>query len=415
MSAFGRARNGHEPSNVTPQPDTRPADDQAAGVYEIGPFRLDAGAGVVTRDGVPIALGHRAGAVLSLLVRWAPEFVPKARLLDGASPGVVVEENNLMVQISAIRRALAEAPGGEQWIETLSRRGYRFVGPLSRVAGRTPGDAVDEEPRSKLPEPLTSFVGRVRELTELRTLLAQHRLVTLTGPGGVGKTRLALEAATRTRDNFPDGTWFVDLAPVGNPTFVPKAIAQALGLRDAGADSVAETLRSHLRRRRTLLILDNCEHLVEGCAGLVDSLLRAAPKVCFLVTSREALRVEGEQCYQLGPLSLPTDPGRFEALARSEAVQLFVERARLQRSDFALTEQHAPAIAELCVRLDGMPLALELAAARISVLPVAKIVDRLNDRFRLLSASSRTSLPRQQTLYATIAWSFDLLSESATA
>jgi predicted ATPase/DNA-binding winged helix-turn-helix (wHTH) protein len=384
-----------------------------AGAYHVGPFLLDPAAKLMTRDSAPVALGPRAVAVLGVLVESAEVFVSKARLMDAAWPGAVVEENNLAVQIAAIRRVLAETPGGEHWIETLARRGYRFVGPVEKAREETAQKPGATAARSNLPEALTSFVGRVRELAELRALLGCNRLVTLTGPGGVGKTRLALHAAADAKDDWPDGVWFVDLAPIVEPTLVPNAIAQVLGLKEVGSETFAETLGSYLRPMQSLLILDNCEHLVGACAGLVESLLRTAPNLRFLVTGREALHVGGEQCYQLFPLSLPAGSADLAALSGSEAVQLFVERARLQQQGFALTAQRAPAIAELCARLDGMPLALELAAARIGVLPVEKIVERLNDRFRLLTGGSRTALPRQQTLRATITWSFDLLSEAA--
>ncbi len=391
----------------------RGASNRGVGAYQVGPFRLDPVAKLMTRDGTPVALGPRAAAVLGLLVESAYEYVPKARLIDEAWPGTVVEENNLTVQISAIRRALAQAPGGEHWIETLTRRGYRFVGPVAKAPDENARNPSSTAARSNLPDALTSFVGRVKELAELRALLACSRSVTMIGPGGVGKTRLALKVAADVEDDWSDGVWFVDLAPMVDPTFVPNAIAQTLGVKEVGSEPLTETLRSHMRPMHAVLILDNCEHLIEACASLVESLLRTAPDLRILATSREALGVVGEQCYQLSPLSLPASGTELAALSGSEAVQLFVERARLHQQGFDLTCQRASAIAELCVRLDGMPLALELAAARVAMLPVEKIVERLNDRFRLLTGGSRTLLPRQQTLRATIAWSFELLSEAA--
>ena len=379
--------------------------------YEIGPFRFDASTKVVTREGLPVALGPRAVAVLGLLVRHANEYVPKARLIDEAWPGAIVVQSNLTVQISAIRRVFAEEPGGERWIETLSRRGYRFVGPVIPVSN---GQAIAPGSRrapSNLPEPLTSFVGRVKEVAELRHLMACNRLLTVTGPGGVGKTRVTVQAASGVGNDWNDGIWFVDLAPTVDPVLVPKVVAQALGVMEVPSESLTETLLSRLKPMRALLILDNCEHLLEVCAGLVESILREAPNVRIVATSREAMHVAGEQCYQLSPLSLPTGTGDPDELSGSEAVALFVDRARLQQQGYVVTAQRAPAVAELCVRLDGMPLALELAAARIAVLPVEKIVERLNDRFTLLTGGARTSLPRHQTLRATIAWSYELLSE----
>jgi predicted ATPase/class 3 adenylate cyclase len=268
---------------------------------------------------------------------------------------------------------------------------------------------------NNLPQQATSFIGRERELAEVKRLLAETRLLTLHGAGGIGKTRLALQAAADVIDDYPDGVWFVDLAPIADPVLVPSAVARTLSVRQVGSEAVTQTLCSHLKPLRPLLILDNCEHLVDACAGVAELLLRAAPNLRILTTSRETLHIAGEQSYRLPSLSLPGAEGDLEALSRSDAVRLFVERSRLQQQDFPLTAQRASAIAELCLRLDGMPLALELAAARIEVLPVEKIVERLNDRFRLLTGGSRTALPRQQTLRALIAWSFDLLSEAEKA
>jgi predicted ATPase/class 3 adenylate cyclase len=265
---------------------------------------------------------------------------------------------------------------------------------------------------NNLPEQLTSFIGRERELGEIEELLSKSRLLVLRGAGGIGKTRLALQAAAEVIEDYPDGVWFIDLAPLTDPQLVAKATARAMGVIEIGSEALAQTLCSHLKPTRTLLILDNCEHLIDACASLIEAMLRAAPALRVVATSREALHVAGEQSYQLASLSLPSPDGDVESLSRSGAARLFVERARLQNQSFALTGRPWPAIAELCVRLDGIPLALELAAARIALLPVEKIVERLNDRFRLLSGGSRSALPRQQTLRALIGWSFDLLPQT---
>jgi predicted ATPase/class 3 adenylate cyclase len=264
---------------------------------------------------------------------------------------------------------------------------------------------------NNLLQQVSSFIGRDHELAEVKRLLAEARLLTLRGAGGVGKTRLALQVAADVIDEYPDGVWFVDLASIADPVLVPGAVAQTLGVKPDRSESLTSTLCSYLNPLRLLLILDNCEHLIDACARLTESLLRAAPNLRVLATSREALKVAGEHTYRLPPLSLPDASENLESLSRSDAVRLFVERARLHRQDFALTAERASAVAELCIRLDGIPLALELAAARLDVLPVEKIAERLNDRFRLLTGSSRTALPRQQTLRALVAWSVDLLSE----
>jgi non-specific serine/threonine protein kinase len=376
-------------------------------IFELGPFRLDADAALLTRDGALTPLGPRAIRVLSTLVAHAGDYVSKARLLDTAWPGVVVEESNLAVQVAAIRRALAQAPGAERWIETLPRRGYRFVGPVREL---TDDRAVADIKLTNLPEALTSFIGREREMVEIKRLLAGKRLVTIVGAGGIGKTRLALQAAAEVVDAYRDGVWLVELASIRDPSLVPTAVARSLGVPERSGKPVGESLRAYLKSRQLLLILDNCEHLLDACASLAEVLVRSDRDLTILATSREPLRVAGEQTYPLQPLSLPRQGEKIEIM-RSDAVQLFVERVQQQLPDFELTVARAPAVAELCVHLDGIPLALELAAARARSLSVEQINARLGDRFRLLASGSRTTLPRQQTLRATLDWSYDLLAE----
>jgi predicted ATPase/class 3 adenylate cyclase len=265
---------------------------------------------------------------------------------------------------------------------------------------------------NNLPQQVTSFIGRERELAEGKRLLAGTRLLTLLGMGGLGKTRLSLQIAADVLDDYPDGVWFVDLAPIRDPLLVPSAAAQALGIREEPGKTVTQTLCAHLREHKLLIVLDNCEHLVSACADLVDKLLQAAPELRVLATSREALHIRGEQTYPVLPLAVPDRKGDVETLLRSEAVQLFVERARLQKPAFSVSGRDAPAIAELCARLDGIPLAIELAAARCRSLSVSEINARLNDRFKLLTGGSRVALERQQTLRALVSWSYDLLQEN---
>ena len=334
-------------------------------LYEIGPFLLDADAGIVTRGGVPVLLGTRGAAVLAALVERPNEFVPKSQILDAAWPGVVVSESNLAVQISTLRRVLAQATGGGDWIETLARRGYRFVGPVKkRRDDREPGAAkVQPRPRSNLLEPLTSFIGRERELVEIKRLLPTTRLLTLVGVGGTGKTRLALQLGAEVLDAYHDGVWFVDLAPHADPDLVSQSVARVLGVREDMGRGLVETLCDHAKARQLLLILDNCEHLLDPCAAMADALLRAAPDVAIIATSREPLEVAGEQIYALPTLSLPEPTDNMERISRSEAVQLFVARAQRQHYGFSLTAANASIVAQVCTRLDGIPLALELAAA----------------------------------------------------
>jgi len=265
---------------------------------------------------------------------------------------------------------------------------------------------------NNLPPQITSFIGRERELTEAKALLANSRLLTLLGMGGLGKTRLSLQIGADVLERYPDGVWFVDLAPIKDPALVPSATAQVLNVREEAGKPLMQTLCEHIKEHKLLFILDNCEHLVSACASLADALLRGAPGVRVLATSREALHISGEQTYPVFPLTVPDRKATPDELLRSDAVQLFVERARLQKPDYALSATDVPAVAELCTRLDGIPLALELAAARMRSLTVEQINARLHDRFKLLTGGSRVALERQQTLRALVSWSYDLLQEN---
>jgi predicted ATPase/class 3 adenylate cyclase len=265
---------------------------------------------------------------------------------------------------------------------------------------------------NNLAQQLDSFVGRERELAELRGLLARCRLLTLAGMGGIGKSRLSVQLGAELLDEFADGVWLVELAPLSDPRRVPQVVAQVLGVREEAGQPLIDSLRAHVRERRLLLILDNCEHLLPACAGLAKQLLQAGPGVKVLASSRDVLQLAGETTYPVPALSVPdaragADPG---ALMRHEAVRLFVDRARAAQAAFTLDAGNAEAVAQICQRLDGIPLALELAAARTRALPVQAIAQRLSDRFRLLVSGDQTVLPRQRTLRALIDWSHELLS-----
>ena len=266
---------------------------------------------------------------------------------------------------------------------------------------------------NNLPIQLTSFIGREREKAEVKRFFTTTRLLTLTGSGGAGKTRLALEVAGEMLDQYPDGVWLVELASLGDPALVPQTVASALGMRDESGRPVLATLTDYLRSRHLLLVVDNCEHLLPACSQLADALLRACPNLRMMATSREALGNPGELAYRVPSLSLP-DPQQqsLEQLVQCEAVRLFVERAAFSRPGFQITQNNAAAVVQLCQRLDGIPLALELAAARVKALAVEQIALRLDDRFRLLTGGSRTALPRHHTLQAAMDWSYDLLTDS---
>lgn len=264
---------------------------------------------------------------------------------------------------------------------------------------------------NNLPHQGTSFIGRARELDEIKALLGTARLVTLLGMGGLGKTRLSLQAAAETISRYPDGVWFLDLAPLRDPALVANEVAQVLGLREEPGRPLIQTLCAHLRTLRVLFVLDNCEHLIEACADLAAAILKAAPNVRMIASSREALRVPGEQAYPILPLAVPARDDSLETLAGLTAVRLFVERAQQHKPSFELNEREAPAVAELVARLEGIPLALELAAARVRVMSVADINKRLSDRYKFLVGGARVLQERQQTLRALVDWSYELLSE----
>lgn len=278
---------------------------------------------------------------------------------------------------------------------------------------------------TNLPHPVSSFVGRRRELEELPSYLAAARLVTLTGAGGVGKTRLAIQVAQEVAKAFPDGVWFVELAALTDATLLPQTVARALGTHEQPDRPLTDTwqrtvrLADFLRTRRSLLVLDNCEHLLDACARLTETLLQACPELRILATSRQSLGLLGEKTWCVPSLSLPapgsrleSEPGTESDLLQYDAVRLFVERGRAVDAAFRLCKQNVAAILEICRRLDGLPFALELAAARLKGLTAAQIARHLNDRFRLLTQASRTALARQQTLWATLEWSYELLTGS---
>ena len=310
-----------------------------------------------------------------------------------------------------LRREFEDEPDDETrrlYQEILTRSVATEPGEPRGPAGATPG-----EPRpSKLPQQLTSFVGRERELAEANTLLGSSRLLTLTGAGGCGKTRLAMELAGQRGGDFADGVWPVELAALGEPALIGPAIAQALDTRLASGRLPEVALAGYIGDRQQLLLLDNCEHLVEPVAHLVEALLRGCPNLTVLTTSREPLRVPGEVTWRVPSLSLPslTSDSLLAESLQAESVRLFAVRAAQAAPGFELDAENAVAVASLCHRLDGMPLAIELAAARTGALTPAQIVERLDDSLDLLSAGSRTALTRQQTLRATLAWSFDLLN-----
>jgi predicted ATPase/DNA-binding SARP family transcriptional activator/DNA-binding CsgD family transcriptional regulator len=327
------------------------------------------------------------------------------------------ERQRAIDQYQRLEKALSEVIGAEP--AAASRRLYeeiltnRYRPHFEIQPSKDPAGS-----RHNLPNARTSFVGRQREMVALKRSLALTGVLTLTGTGGSGKTRLALEVARDLVVAYPDGVWLVELAPLSDPALVTQAVAAALGLREQPGRTLIQTLTSHLDSKRTLLVLDNCEHLIEACARLVDALLNSCSGLRVLATSREALGVAGETNWQLSPLAVPDAGGRLppaEELARYEAIRLFLERARLRLPDFELKRENAGPVARVCRKLEGIPLAIELAAARMGALAIEQVAQRLEDSLKLLTGGSRTVEPRHRTLRATLDWSHELLSEAEQA
>jgi non-specific serine/threonine protein kinase len=371
--------------------------------YSFGRFQVNPASRQLLVEGQPAALGTRAFDVLLILIERRERLVTKDELLDLAWPGVVVEENNLQVQISTLRKIL-----GDDAIRTVAGHGYQFTAAIAQPSVWSSG----ELQRHNLPRPLTRFIGHEADLAEYEKIIATTRLVTLTGAGGCGKTRLAVELAARVVPKFAHGAWFVDLAPMTDAERLALTVARTLGVDERPGESIEETLCERLAGWQMLLILDNCEHIVSACASLVRTMLSRASDLAVLATSRERLDVPGECTLRVRSLSCPPaeQTDAFDRIQTFEAVQLFVDRARSANRDFALNPTTAPAVADVCRQLDGIPLAIELAAARTKVCSASELRKMLDDRFRLLVGGSRTVPPRQQTLLAAIKWSFDLLT-----
>ena len=366
--------------------------------YRFGNSEVRPGERQLVIDGAAVSVGARAFDLLRALIERRDRVVDKDELFDVVWPGLVVEENNLHVQISSLRRLL-----GSGAIATVPGRGYQFVAKLDAgraAAGET--GALDSIPNN-LPLARMRFIGREQALHDCVGLLRETRLLTLSGIGGCGKTRLAQELAHRQLGAFPDGVWFVDLGPLQEAQRVSATVALTLGLQIG-------QLTDYLKARRAMVVLDNCEHVVGAAVASIETLLGSCAALKILVTSREVLGMKGEQVFAVRSLSVP-ETADLEDARRSEAVRLFVDHARLVVPEFDVNEQNVAAIVEICRRLDGIALAIELAAARVRVLSVEDIRARLHDRFRLLTGGNR-ALPRHQTLQATMQWSHEHLTPS---
>ena len=383
-----------------------------------GPFRLVPTQRLLLEDDNPVRVGSRALDILTALVERPGELVGKHELMARVWRGTFVEEGNLKFQVGALRRALGDGRGDRRYIATSAGQGYRFVAPVS-VAQAPAAAALPAAPTRQnhnLPQQLTRLIGRADAVSRIAAQLQRHRLLSIVGPGGIGKTSVALAVAEASVNTYEHGVWFVDLAPLADPRLVPSVVAQLLGF-DIRSDDPVPGLVGALRDRRLVLVLDNCEHVIEAAATLATAILKGAAGIHILATSHEPLRVEGEYVQHLPPLSsgFPSDHlGAAEALA-FPAVELFVERAAECLGEFELTDENAPIVAEICRKLDGIPLAIELAAARVESFGVRGLATHLDDRFRVLTSGRRSGPPRHRTLRAALDWSYDVLSEPERA
>jgi predicted ATPase/DNA-binding winged helix-turn-helix (wHTH) protein len=376
-----------------------------------GRFELSIAERILWRDGLVLPLGGRALDILIYLVERPGEVVTKKELIDHAWPDVVVEEGNLRVHIAAIRKALGDGKFGNRYIANIQGRGYSFVGSVVGPDGRNT-DTPNRQHEGILPARLRRMVGRDPILDDVQESLREGRFVTLLGPGGIGKTTIAVAAGHALAEEFGGEVYFVDLGSVASPDHVVRAIGRSLGLVLKSKDTSAE-LVDLVRSRRLLIILDSCEHVIEAAASVAERLYQEAAQIYLLATSRELMRVEGEHCYHVLPLDFPSADTEqtAEAVLRYPAVQLFVERVTARGANFVLSDREAPFIADMCRRLDGLPLAIELAAGPVAALGVKSAAARLVSRLPLLKLGHRTAVPRQQTLKATLDWSYDLLSD----
>lgn len=380
--------------------------------FAFGPFVLNPEQQLLVEDQAPVALGGRAFDLLTALVEQPGVVLSKSELLERGWPGLAVEEANLKVNIAALRRALGEKAGSLQYIATVIGRGYRFVAPVR--TGRAPRVAAESRTaggHSNLPAAIAGIVGRTGDIAQIQKGLEVDRLLSIVGAGGMGKTTVAVAVAEGFAGQVGDGAWFVDLASIEDPAQVHGAIAEAIGLSEQGASS-RTGLMDYLRDRKLLLVLDNCEHLIEAVASCAQQLLAEAPGVRILATSREPLRINGERVYRLSPLDAPPIAPSLQAgaLMAFPATQLFIERAAARNRAFHVEDEDAPIVAEICQRLDGLALAIELAANSASVFGVRELLGLLDGRFRQLGGL-RSWPDRHQTMTAAIDWSYNLLSE----
>src|SRR5271168_333966 len=388
---------------------------QSDDVFSFGPFRLFASERLLKKADEPVPLGDRALDILIALAERAGEVVTHKELISTVWPDVTVEEGNLRFQMATLRKALGDRRNGARYVSNVAGRGYCFVAPITRsaVARTVPVTGIATTERiQKLPRRLTRMVGRDDTVRALAEQLQEWRFVSIVGPGGVGKTTVAISVAHALVDGFQGAVFFIDLAALTDAKLVPTAIASVLGLMVQTQDPVVGLL-AFIGDRKILLVLDNCEHVIGVVAALAERVVSEVPQAHILATSREALQVESEHVHLLHSLEgPPEDAGLTAAEAlRYPAAQLFMERAAASGYDAALSDNDAPILARICRRLDGIALAIELAASRVGSFGIRGTAELLDNRFSLLWHGRRTALPRHQTLNAMLDWSYSLLAE----
>ncbi|THD63866.1 winged helix-turn-helix domain-containing protein [Phenylobacterium sp.] len=401
----------YEAPGATPTP-------ASSSYVRFGPFRLQNHGEALFRGEDVVRLGSRARQILILLMARAGQVVSRAEIMAAVWPDTTVVDNNLTVNIAALRQALGDGQGGAQYIVNIPGRGYRFVAPIvdDQTTATSPLPLAVVATPTNLPVRLGSVIGLSRSLEAVIAKLRQSRLVTITGPAGVGKTTLALHVAQSEQARHPDGVWLVDLAAVRDAEHVPAAVAATMRM-ELGAGDHVQALVAALRRANSLLLLDNCEHLIDAVADFAAVVVRQCPDVVLLGTSREPLRISGEAIYRLAPLDAPADAPNLSAAdaLTYPAVQLLVERASAATNGFVLGDENASLAGAICRQLDGLPLAIEFASALVGVFGIPGLASRLDTRLRLIQPDMRGASERHRTLTAALDWSYGLLEEGEQA